>query len=36
LIAKNQLPDVFTASPAVSNGRIYLHGWKELWAIGTK
>jgi outer membrane protein assembly factor BamB len=36
VLEKNQLPDTFTASPAVSNGRIYLHGWKYLWAIGTK
>lgn len=33
---KMKLPDTFTASPAVSGGRIYLRGWKHLWAIGTK
>jgi outer membrane protein assembly factor BamB len=36
LLAKNKLPDVTTASPAVSNGRIYLRGWDSLWAIGTQ
>jgi outer membrane protein assembly factor BamB len=36
LIAKMKLPDTFTASPAVSGGRIYLRGWNHLWAIGTK
>lgn len=36
LIAKNKLPDTFTASPAVSGGRIYLRGWNYLWCIGTK
>jgi outer membrane protein assembly factor BamB len=36
LIARNQLPDKFTGSPAVSNGRIYLHGWNNLWAIGAR
>lgn len=33
---KIKLPDTFTASPAVSGGRIYLRGWNHLWAIGTK
>lgn len=36
LLAKNKLPDTFTASPAVSGGRVYLRGWNNLWAIGTK
>lgn len=36
LITKMKLPDTFTASPAVSGGRIYLRGWNHLWAIGTK
>jgi len=31
-----KLKDTFTASPAVSGGRIYLRGWNNLWAIGTK
>jgi outer membrane protein assembly factor BamB len=34
-LAENRLPDRFTASPAVSNGRIYLRGWDTLYAIGT-
>lgn len=35
-LAENKLPDQITASPAVSNGRIYLRGFDTLWAIGTK
>ncbi len=34
VVAQNDLPDEFTASPAVSNGRIYLRGRKALYAIG--
>ena len=34
VLAKNKLPDTFTASPAVSNGRMYLRGTKYLWAFG--
>jgi outer membrane protein assembly factor BamB len=34
LLAANQLPDTFLASPAISNGRIYLRGFKALYAIG--
>lgn len=33
---KMKLKDTFTASPAVSGGRIYLRGWDHLWAIGEK
>ena len=33
-VAVNKLPDEIAASPAISNGRIYLHGWKALYAIG--
>jgi outer membrane protein assembly factor BamB len=33
-VAENRLADTFTASPAVSNGRIYLRGWDGLYAIG--
>ncbi len=33
-VAVNKLPDEMTASPVVSNGRIYLRGWKALYAIG--
>ncbi|MGL6075374.1 MAG: PQQ-binding-like beta-propeller repeat protein [Fimbriiglobus sp.] len=35
-IAKNKLPDTFTASPATSDGQLYLRGWKHLWVIGKK
>lgn len=35
-LAENKLPDTFTASPAVSGGRIYLRGWKALYAVGLK
>jgi outer membrane protein assembly factor BamB len=34
LLATNRLPDQISASPAVSNGRIYLRGFKALYAIG--
>ena len=30
----NTLEDSFSASPAISNGRIYLRGFKNLYAIG--
>jgi outer membrane protein assembly factor BamB len=33
LLANNTLPDEFTASPAISNGRIYLRGFRDLYAI---
>jgi outer membrane protein assembly factor BamB len=33
-VAVNKLPDDIIASPAPSNGRIYLRGWKTLYAIG--
>ena len=33
-VATNKLPDQIAASLAVSDGRIYLHGFKYLWAIG--
>jgi hypothetical protein len=36
MISKTKLPDVFTASPAISNGRLYLRGFDYLWAIGAK
>lgn len=36
VLAVNRLPDVFTASPAVSRGRIYLRGYETLWAIEEK
>ena len=34
LLAQNRLPDTFTASPVISGGRIYLRGFKALYAIG--
>ena len=33
-IAVNKLPDDVSASPVVANGRIYIRGWKTLYAIG--
>jgi outer membrane protein assembly factor BamB len=33
LLAKNKLPDDFNASPAISGGRIYLRGFKNLYAV---
>ena len=33
LLATDRLPDEFTASPAVSQGRIYLRGFRALYAI---
>ena len=35
-VSKIKLPDVFTASPAISGGRVYLRGFDYLWAIGAK
>jgi outer membrane protein assembly factor BamB len=34
-VAQNRLTDTLTASPVISNGRIYLRGWDYLYAIGT-
>jgi hypothetical protein len=36
LLAENRLPDDIAASPAIADGRIYLRGYKNLYAIGTK
>lgn len=36
LISSNTLPDKFYSSPAIADGRIYLRGWNQLWAIGKK
>lgn len=33
-VAQNKLPDDTIASPAISDGRIYLRGKEFLWAIG--
>lgn len=35
LVAENELDDKFMASPAISNGRIYLRGEKSLYCIGS-
>lgn len=34
ILSTNDLVDPITASPAISNGRIYLRGFGALWAIG--
>ena len=34
LLSVNELPDQIAASPAMSNGRIYLRGFEALYAIG--
>jgi outer membrane protein assembly factor BamB len=36
LLAKTEMPDDFAASPAIADGRIYLRGFKALYAIGPK
>jgi outer membrane protein assembly factor BamB len=36
LLATNRLPDDFSASPVISNGRIYLRGFKTLYSVGKK
>jgi outer membrane protein assembly factor BamB len=33
LLASNRLPDQISASPAISNGRIYLRGFQALYAL---
>jgi outer membrane protein assembly factor BamB len=33
LLATNQLPDQFASSPVIANGRIYLRGFRALYAI---
>jgi outer membrane protein assembly factor BamB len=33
VLATNQMPDQIAASPAIANGRIYLRGFKALYAI---
>jgi outer membrane protein assembly factor BamB len=35
-LAENQLPDETIASPAVSDGRVFIRGKKFLWAVGKK
>ena len=36
VLFKNKINDQLTASPVLSNGRIYLRGFKSLYAIGSK
>ena len=36
ILGKNKLSDQFTASPAIAHGRLYLRGFANLYAIGTK
>lgn len=36
MLAENRLSDDIAASPAIADGRIYLRGFKNLYAIGTK
>jgi outer membrane protein assembly factor BamB len=36
LLSTNKLDDTLMASPAISNGRIYLRGWKKLYAVQAK
>jgi outer membrane protein assembly factor BamB len=36
VLGKNKLDDQFTASPAISQERLYLRGYKYLYAIGKK
>lgn len=36
IVVKNKLSDQFTASPAISGGRLYLRGFAHLYAIGVK
>jgi outer membrane protein assembly factor BamB len=33
ILAENKLPDDTSASIAISNGLLYVRGWKTLWAI---
>ena len=35
-LAENQLPDETLASPAISDGRVFIRGKKFLWAMGKK
>ncbi|HEY3788694.1 MAG TPA: PQQ-binding-like beta-propeller repeat protein, partial [Urbifossiella sp.] len=36
ILATNDLKETTYASPAISNGRIYIRTWKHLYCIGTK
>jgi len=35
VVAANKMPDEFSASPVIADGRIYFRGFKALYAIGT-
>jgi outer membrane protein assembly factor BamB len=35
-LAENELDDDVSASLAISGGRIYIRGWKTMWAVGIK
>ena len=34
ILAKNELGEQLSASPAVSNGRLYFRTFENLWAVG--
>ena len=34
ILATNQLPGIFYATPAISDGVLYLHAYGRLYAIG--
>jgi outer membrane protein assembly factor BamB len=34
ILARNQLPGVFYATPAISDGVLYLHAYGRLYAVG--
>jgi outer membrane protein assembly factor BamB len=36
VLARNTIPDTFTASPAIADGRIYLRGYRALYAVREK
>jgi hypothetical protein len=33
-VSTNALEEITTASPVISNGRIYIRTYESLWAIG--
>ena len=35
-LARNKLPDKVLASIAVSDGDLFIRGYKNLWCLGTK
>jgi outer membrane protein assembly factor BamB len=34
VVSSNSLGETLSASPAISNGRIYLRSFEKLWAVG--